>query len=478
MTSSGGSGSGPVLEAGSTAWRVARADRLAFLVDPASYFSALADALRRARRSVLILAWEIDSELRLLRGGVDPGHPVRLADFLAWLVDRRPELEVHILCWDFSPIFTLERELLTSLKLLWTGGDRLHFHLDGHHPPGGSQHEKLVVVDDRVAFIGGIDPGRGRWDTSEHRPDDPRRTTPGGSSYRPFHDVQAVLQGEAAAALGELARERWRRSTGEPLEAPDGASEPWPEGVEPAVRDLDLGLVRTRPEHDGRPARAETEAFLKRLIACADHLIYVENQYLTSGTIADALVARLEEDDPPEILLVTARDHGGWLESATMGGLRARFCRRLREADRHDRLRICYPAVAGGEDPNVHSKLALADDRWAYLGSANLSNRSLFLDSECGLGIDAGDRDDVSAAVRDLRLRLLAEHLGSDPETVAECEREGGMLAAVAALEGGQRTLRDLPDDGDELPDVLEPLARLADPKHSWDLGAFFDGFF
>ncbi|HSN55382.1 MAG TPA: hypothetical protein VLT32_11950, partial [Candidatus Sulfomarinibacteraceae bacterium] len=110
--------------------------------------------------------------------------------------------------------------------------------------------------------------------------------------------------------------------------------------------------------------------------------------------------------------------------------------------------------------------------------SANLSNRSMCLDSECGLGFDAGDRADVSAGLRDLRLRLLAEHLGTVPETMAEREKEGGLLAAVAALEGGRRTLRDLPDDGPELPDALEPLARLADPKRSVGLGELFDGLF
>lgn len=149
--------------------------------------------MSQARESVFILAWDIDSRLRLIRDPDDDRKDVEFAALLTGLLERRPELEVRILCWDFSPIYAMERELLTPVKMDWGGHERLHFRFDDTHPPTASFHEKIAVIDDSVAFIGGIDLGPRRWDTSEHRPDDPRRTSPKGTLYRPFHDIQVVV---------------------------------------------------------------------------------------------------------------------------------------------------------------------------------------------------------------------------------------------------------------------------------------------
>ena len=102
-------------------------------------------------------------------------------------------------------------KLLPALKLRMQAPPRFHFRLDGMHPKGASHHQKMVVVDDAVAFVGGIDLSRWRWDTPSHQPDDPRRIDPDGRPYPPFHDMMMMVEGEVAERLGELARERWRR---------------------------------------------------------------------------------------------------------------------------------------------------------------------------------------------------------------------------------------------------------------------------
>ncbi len=464
-----------LLEVGATVWRTAVADRIGFLVDGEDYFAAVADAVSRARESVLILAWSIDSKVRLFRGEDDDERPPELAAFLSWALGRRPELEIRVLCWDFSAIYTFERELLQRARMGWTTHDRLHFSFDDNHPAGASLHEKIVVVDDRVAFVGGFDLGRRRWDTSKHAPEDERRITPSGNSYPPFHDVQAVVEGEIAAVLGELARERWRRATGEEVAAASTPDDPWPRGVAAAIRDLEVGIVRTRPEHQDQDPVVETEEYLRRLIGRAERFIYAENQYLTSDAIAEALADRLAGDDPPEVVLVTARENHGWLEQAVMGGLRESFRRKLGDADHSGRLRIYYPEVGEGVTPNVHSKVMVVDDRWAYVGSANLSNRSMGLDSECGLAIDWDGRDDVGRALRELRIRLVSEHLGVDPDELAAREAEAGPVAAVESLRGGARTLEELDTDDRELTSTLEPVARLADPHRPVKLADLVD---
>jgi phosphatidylserine/phosphatidylglycerophosphate/cardiolipin synthase-like enzyme len=189
---------------GRNCWRRVEADRVAFLIDGAAYFGAVADAMARAERSILILAWDIDSRMRLhpeRDGGASPGRTGlrdELGEFLNELVARRPRLEAHVLDWDYAMIYALEREALPVVKLGWRTHPRLHFHLDGEHPLGGSHHQKIVVVDDRIAFVGGLDLCSHRWDTPEHRAADSHRVDPSGKPYAPFHDVQIAVSGRAA----------------------------------------------------------------------------------------------------------------------------------------------------------------------------------------------------------------------------------------------------------------------------------------
>ncbi|MGD8541314.1 MAG: hypothetical protein PVI39_03425, partial [Desulfobacteraceae bacterium] len=193
------------LKPGVNCWRVEKADRVAVIVDAADYFAAFAESCRAAQRQILILGWDFDRHERLHRDDRERELPDRLGAFLAALVKHRRGLKVYLLSWDFNMIYAAERELLPALRL--QAPPRLHFRLDGEHPSGASHHQKVVVIDDRLAFVGGIDLSRWRWDTSRHTPRDPRRTDPNGKPYPPFHDLMMVVAGPAAARLGELARE-------------------------------------------------------------------------------------------------------------------------------------------------------------------------------------------------------------------------------------------------------------------------------
>ncbi len=466
---------------GATAWRVARADRLAFLVEAAAYFPAFADAVAKARRSVTILAWDIDSRVRLRRDGeVVAGRPETLAEVLEGALAANPQLEVRVLAWKPAAIYTFEREFFQTLKLEWLTDSRFHFKVDARYPPHTSLHEKVVVVDDEVAFLGGIDLTLRRWDTSAHRRDEVERVSAHGDHYRPFHDLHAVVSGEAARVLAEHARERWRRATGEELRAAAaGDGDPWPGGVEPVLRDVDVGIARTAAEWDGFPAVRETETFHLRAIEAARESVYIENQYVGAYEIRDALADRLAGPSPPEVVVVSPRENSGWLETATMGALRAKFVSRLREADPGGRVAAVYPVKDGDVAPNIHSKLMIVDDRLAYLGSANLSNRSMRVDSEVGLVIDAAGRDDVAQALTALRNRLLGEHLGVG---TAALERrlagDASLVRAVAELGSGRSGVRPIETDRPQWTDAFEAIAAVADPEEVVTLERIADGFF
>jgi phospholipase D1/2 len=460
----------PLLEPGRNCWRVEPAGRVSFLVDGAAYFSAVRAAAAKARQSIFIVGWDIDSRMRLVPEGANDGLPEPLGDFLNALAKRSRKLHIYILNWDFAMLYAPDREVLPRYKLGWRTHRRVHFELDGAHPVGASHHQKVVVIDDAMAFVGGLDLTHCRWDTPEHRADDSRRVHPGGEPCGPFHDIQMVVDGETAAALGELARERWRRATGKSLKltSPDSAADPWPESLEPDLVDVPVGIARTLPKCDGYHEVQEIKQLYLDAIAAARHGVYLENQYFSAASIANALAERLAEPAGPEVVLISRSDDNGWLEEMTIGVMRARLHRRLCAAAPTDRYNSFYPQVPGlGEDfLNVHSKLLLVDDEFLTVGSANLNNRSMGFDSECNLAIEARGEERIRVAIRTLRHRLLAEHLGKDRDAVAAKEEEtGSLLRTIDALRGGARSLELLNPQVSASVDALVPPGDVVDPE-------------
>ena len=159
-----------LLRPGRNVWRVERAPRAAVLIDGAAFFQAVREACLRARRHILIVGWDIDSRTPLVgeNGAPADGYPGSFAEFLSRLVCERPSLRVDLLLWDYSLLYAGEREMLPRLSLQWRMPERIILRLDDTVPFGCSQHQKIVVVDDALAFSGGLDLTIRRWDTPAH----------------------------------------------------------------------------------------------------------------------------------------------------------------------------------------------------------------------------------------------------------------------------------------------------------------------
>ncbi|HXV25080.1 MAG TPA: VTT domain-containing protein [Alphaproteobacteria bacterium] len=467
-----------VARSGDTCWRLEQAQRVSFLVDAADYFRALRSSIIKAERSIALLGWDVHSRTPLLPG--DPsvpaadGWPVRLGDLLLEAVRRKRRLRVHLLVWDFGVIFALDREVLPLYRLPWRSHRRLRLILDADHPPAGCHHQKLVVIDDKVAFCGGIDVTASRWDTREHSADPLARIDPDGRSYRPFHDVQMAVDGPAAAALGELARTRWHRATKRRRRPSLVSADPWPAGVEPDLRDVAVAIARTEPGYRGRPEIREIERLYLASIEAASRVVYIENQYLTSAAVADAIARSLAQPTGPEFVIVLPFTCGGWLEETAMGVGRTRILRRLREVDIHGRLAVYYPKLPDQppEALSLHSKLMVVDDTLLRIGSSNLSNRSLSLDTECDLAIEANGRKDVREAIMRFRNGLIAEHSGCSPDEVADAfARSGSAIEAIESLRRGPggRSLERHRNEASATLDSVTPDYSIIDPPHSTD---------
>jgi phosphatidylserine/phosphatidylglycerophosphate/cardiolipin synthase-like enzyme len=204
----------------------------------------------------------------------------------------------------------------------WWRTKAIDFRFDASHPVGCSHHQKIVVIDDRLAACGGIDIAADRWDTPAHLDADPHRIGPKGKPYGPWHDTTMLMQGDVAERLSELGRERWKTATRAELPKIDPRDQPWPAQLPIMFEDVDIAIARTRAAYDELPEVREIEALYLDMIAAAERFVYIENQYLTSATIASAIARRLAEPDPPEFLLVMPRTADGWLEQKAMDATR------------------------------------------------------------------------------------------------------------------------------------------------------------
>jgi len=393
-------------------WRVAKANKLSLIVDGEQYFRHLRNVIKATKYELLLIGWDFDFEIEMLPGeSDDEGHapdglPNQLGAFLEAVVEQAPDLNIHLLKWNGSVLVAPSRTI-PAFALDYFGSDRIHVALDGHHPFGACHHHKIVVADDTFAFCGGIDATESRWDTSDHIPDDPRRTRKDGTPSEPWHDATSALTGPVAAALAELSRRRWHRATGDTVEKPEfTANALWPEGLKVDATNVDVAIARTEPPFDGELMINEIEQLFLDSIEKANDTIYFESQYFTGETICAALERRLQEDHGPEVIVINPNEALSEFEDDAMHILRSRMIKRLSAADHEDRFRIYYPVTTADEQIYVHAKINIIDDQVLHLGSSNINDRSMGLDTECDVGVE-GEPELISG----FRTRLLAEHL-------------------------------------------------------------------
>lgn len=427
-----------MLELGRNCWRIERADRFALIVDAEDYFRLIKDALLHAQRTVYLIGWDFDTRISFEPEKTIEG-PNQLGAFLRWLDVNRPAVEVFILKWDLGALLALGRGTTPLTVLNWLTSDRIHFRLDGAHPRGAAQHHKIAVIDDVLAFCGGIDMTSDRWDTRNHVDHDARRKRPNGRAYEPWHDATAAVDGDAARALGTLARMRWELATGDQLQPPPRIAPYWPDGLKPTFTNVNVAIARTAPLHEGTEPVREIEALYLDAIAAAGRTIYCESQYFASRRIAEAMATRLRQGDGPEILIINPESADGFLEAVAMDSARARLLKLVAEADRHNRFRMYTPVTSRRRPIYVHAKILIVDDRFLKVGSSNLNNRSMGFDTECDLAIDSLSDPATASECRQLivmvRDDLLAEHLGTDASVVRDAVRaQGSVIAGIESL--------------------------------------------
>lgn len=451
---------GGILVPGQNCWKVADAQRFAVALDADAQRNALRQSLLGARRTIFIVGWHVDSQTLLAEDQGDV-WPRRLGDLLLALLQQRSTLRVYVLAWDFCMLYSGEREWPPVYRQAWPHHRRLVHRLDARHPAGGAHHQNFVVIDDAVAFVGGLDLAR------ETRSGADASIEPASIGTR--LGAQAVFDGPAAALMGELARLRWEHSAGRrvasrrrrgshPVTA-SAETPAWPPSLTPDMYDVRVGISRTQPAYAGRPATGEIRQLFVDAVHAARHTLYFENGYFTAQALAQALSARLRRQDAPETILVTQPGAVGWLDEVAMASMRAEIHADIRQQDmaRSGAARryhaYCPPVPESRTDQAaaVRSKLFIVDDTMLCLGSANLSNRSMMLDTECQVTVEATHAAHCEA-IAQIRARVLAARLGASEQVVGAAIAQEGVAAAISRVDPAGVALAPFSSRPEDLP--------------------------
>ncbi|AEE24662.1 SNARE associated Golgi protein-like protein [Glaciecola sp. 4H-3-7+YE-5] len=412
-------------------WKTSQATHATPLIDGENYYRALHSAICKAKHSIFIVGWDIDSRIRLLRGEEEKNAsaPSVISELLKWKAEQHQDIKIYLLRWDSSLAFFSQREMWA--KEVWDNKtpDNVETALDSTIPMGGSQHQKIVVIDDEIAFSGGMDVSTNRWDTREHLVEQPERVGPDGP-HGPLHDVQILTSGPIVMSFAHLVRWRWNRISEKkaidysPIQDQSNAlPASWPDDFPPTMNNLPCAVARTIPFMDGVEPVQEVRRMLLDLIAQAQHFIFIENQFTTRQEIAEALNKRLKACPDLQVIVVSSYEPKGKFESEAYWASRIDFKRILENGIESERVKITYSTVTNEQGKStqkrVHSKVMSIDDRYLVIGSSNISNRSMSLDTEVDL-VFAGDCEQNKKDITRVRHDLLAEHTGRSIEQVEE----------------------------------------------------------
>jgi phosphatidylserine/phosphatidylglycerophosphate/cardiolipin synthase-like enzyme len=438
--------------------------RLEVLIDGAAAFAEVAAAIRSAERCVWVTGWHVAPHFELLRGS--DGHSVG-----ALLAEAAERVDVRVLVWAGAPIplfHPTRAEVREAVEEL-TRETRIRCETDPREHPLHCHHEKTVMVDGRVAFVGGIDMtdlAGDRFDTSEH----PARRRLG------WHDVTTRLRGQVVQDVAAHFALRWQELTGERLELPSGGSPDCGggdgtgssnEAGEPhtvqLVRTVSERMYQRLPDGDFRILESYVRA-----IRGAERFIYLENQFLWAPEITGRLADKLREPPSPDFrMVIVLPTHANNGQGDTVGQVAV-----LKDADGgNGRLVVATLRSLSGERDDrlyVHAKVGIVDDRWLTVGSANLNAHSLMNDTEMNVVTDSAE------LARDTRLRLWAEHLERNVAELAEREPRvvvdelwrpvaAEQLARLQRGEPPTRRLLELPGASRRSRRLLGPLNELLD---------------
>jgi cardiolipin synthase A/B len=318
-------------------------NRITPLINGDQAFPAMLQAIESAKDSVALSSYIFDNDrvgalfIDALKRAVDRGVAVRvLVDDVGtrytWPTVKGPLRRAGIPFTTFMPTLIPWRLRYSNLR----------------------NHRKILVVDGRTGFTGGINVREGSY----HKLDPPH----------PIQDLHFQLEGPIVRQLQQVFAEDWAFAMGEMLEG-----DIWFRDIEPQAGGLLARGVPDGPDDDFDVIRM---TFLGA-IACARSKVQIVTPYfLPDAALITSLNVAVLRGVAVEIILPERNNLRmvQWASTALLWQVLQRGCR-----------------VWLSPPPFDHTKLMLVDDTWSFIGSSNWDPRSLRLNFE--LNVECYDAD-------------------------------------------------------------------------------------
>lgn len=128
-----------------------------------AYFAELLNIFKQAKNTIYITGWQVNWDAQLAEG-------IRLVDALLEAAIASPGLKIYVMPWDNPAQVQTWAEATERVFAVMNSHPEVKreaFHVQLAQSKSGqmfSHHQKCVIVDERVAFVGGIDLAYGRYD--------------------------------------------------------------------------------------------------------------------------------------------------------------------------------------------------------------------------------------------------------------------------------------------------------------------------
>ncbi len=414
-------------------WKKSNFDFYYLHINGQSYFESLHQSLSNAQEQVFILGWDIDFRIQLIDREIKAPNPYKdqrcLGGLLSHMAHQNKNLKIFILIWDHPFFYGSDREMFSQIKAKYWFPDNIFFFRDDSHPFTGCHHQKLVVIDGKTAYVGGIDLTSGRWDQLDNPALSYGREDITVGKYPPFRDFMIQVSGDASAHFARHFIRRWKRGVSifdRRIDSPKKMTQ---------CQNCNsiLYIARSSPRYKLYPQVKEVLKIHVELIKRAKELIYIENQYLTNSDIVSALIHQCKNNPNLQVTIILPSVLQGVFEKYSMERKLKKIIKKLnREDQRLNNLCLFYP-MRKKEDGsfisvNVHGKIMIVDDCFLKVGSSNLNMRSMGLDTELDVVIQDGNADQL----RSLKVKILASLLQSDETRIenelSECGNINSLL--------------------------------------------------
>ncbi len=374
------------------------------------YFDRISELLEDAKHYAVFVGWQIDSRLPLKR----PDRPDRnsnskyessetLKEKVIRICEEKPQFQIYFLFWDHAYFYIFEREVWQGR--VWENiHPRVHFVFDNRHPLGGSHHEKVCIIDGRIAFCGGIDLCDERWDSPYHLYFDPRRSlTRKAENHGPYHDLAVQVTGPICGEIHKHIQKRWKILSSINFPEPILFNPP---SVQSSFHRVYLSRTMSELERiqKKKTFTREVEFLFRDLILSAEKRIILEGQYFWSEAVNDLLVSKIHEMSGKDFEVYVILAVPQMIKSLTryMTPYEMSLIRRLTLAAEFSKVRVIVGSpysvsttisrVLPPKPIYIHSKVCVIDDRYLSIGSANFAARALRIDTETNLTFEAQNK--------------------------------------------------------------------------------------